>query len=118
MLLVRCSVGRGHSQQVLGLDDASLLTRVTEELRDAIGVTGDPLASAVTRWEQALPQYNVGHLERMERIDGALAGHPELAIAGGGYRGMGVPACIAQGRSVARQVAAALASNSQLSARA
>jgi oxygen-dependent protoporphyrinogen oxidase len=107
-LLLRCSVGRAGQSQARMLDDATLLERVTGELHEAIGVRGRPLAAHVTRWEQALPQYAVGHLERVERIEEAIARFPRLALAGAAYRGMGVPQCIAQGRAAAGQILADL----------
>jgi protoporphyrinogen/coproporphyrinogen III oxidase len=107
-LLLRCSVGRSGQSQARMLDDATLLERVAGELQEAIGVRGRPLAAHVTRWERALPQYAVGHLERVERIEEAIARFPRLALAGAAYRGMGVPQCIAQGRAAAGQILADL----------
>jgi hypothetical protein len=108
IFLMMVAVGRAGQPQAGMLDDATLLERVAGELREAIGVRGRPLATLLERWERALPQYAVGHLERVERIEEAIARFPRLALAGAAYRGMGVPQCIAQGRAAASQILADL----------
>jgi len=62
-----------------------------------------PIDSAVTRWGGALPQYNVGHLDRVARIKAAVEAVPGLAVCGAAFDGVGVPACIASGRAAATQ---------------
>ncbi len=62
------------------------------------------MESRVTRWGGGLPQYNVGHLDRVARIRAAIAAQPGLAVAGAAYDGVGIPACIATARQAARQV--------------
>src|SRR5207247_9171415 len=63
-----------------------------------------PLFSRVYRWERGNAQHEVGHLARMAAIDRALAKHPGLFITGSGFRGVGIPDCIADGRKTAKQV--------------
>jgi protoporphyrinogen/coproporphyrinogen III oxidase len=63
-----------------------------------------PVARRVTRWGGALPQYNVGHLERVKSIRDAVNDQPGLAVAGAAYDGVGIPACIATARSATGQV--------------
>lgn len=106
-VLLRCSVGRGRPGAI-ALDDETLVADVLADLRDAIGVREQPLASHITRWQRAMPQYTVGHLERLRRLDAALDHLPAIRLAGAAYRGMGVPQCIAQGEEAAAQVASAL----------
>jgi oxygen-dependent protoporphyrinogen oxidase len=62
----------------------------------------------VQRWGGALPQYSVGHLERVARVRSSVAKQPGLAVAGAAYDGLGIPACIASGQAAAAQVLAAL----------
>ncbi|MGH3299715.1 MAG: protoporphyrinogen oxidase, partial [Trebonia sp.] len=107
--IIRCSVGRSGDVAVLQRDDEDLATLAAAELASAIGVTAAPVAQRVTRWGGGLPQYNVGHLDRVAAIRAAVAGEPGLAVAGAAYDGVGIPACVATARSAAAQVLAHLA---------
>ncbi|MHB8220031.1 MAG: protoporphyrinogen oxidase, partial [Acidimicrobiales bacterium] len=106
--LVRASVGRFGDDRAGALDNAALVARVASELRVLLGITADPLASEATRWPDAFPQYRVHHLLRVAAIDSALTRLPAVAAAGGAYRGVGIPACVAGGRTAARTVLEAL----------
>lgn len=79
----------------LDLPDADLTGVVLNELGSILGPLGDPVAVKVVRWDEAMPVYDVGHLERVDRIAAALAGLP-VVVAGASYRGPGIPDCIAQ----------------------
>jgi protoporphyrinogen/coproporphyrinogen III oxidase len=107
--IVRCSVGRSGDVAVLQRDDQDLAALAAAELADSIGITAPPVAHRVTRWGGGLPQYNVGHLNRVARIRAAVAAQPGLAVAGAAYDGVGIPACIATARSAADQIIAHLA---------
>lgn len=102
--VVRASVGRFGAQADLQRSDAELVASVLSELAQAVGPTTQLLASRVTRWGGALPQYAVGHLDRVRRVRAEVAGQPGLAVAGAAFDGVGVPACIASGRAAARAV--------------
>jgi oxygen-dependent protoporphyrinogen oxidase len=103
--LVRAAVGRAGDERWRQLDDGDLIGRVHDELAEALGAKlPPPHAGRVTRWGRAMPQYAVGHLERVERIERELAGLP-LVLAGAAYRGVGVASCIAQARAAALRVA-------------
>jgi oxygen-dependent protoporphyrinogen oxidase len=102
--IVRCSVGRSGDVAVLQRDDDDLAALAAAELAESIGLTARPVANRVTRWGGGLPQYNVGHLDRVARIRAAVAARPGLAVAGAAYDGVGIPACIATGRQAAGQV--------------
>ena len=96
--LLRVSVGHGRDQQTPALPDDELLAVILADLETAIGITAEPSDVRISRWEQAFPQYVVGHNERLGHIEGQL--NPDgVFIAGMGYRGIGIPACIDQGRS-------------------
>jgi oxygen-dependent protoporphyrinogen oxidase len=73
-----------------------------------MGVRGLPVASRVTRWGGALPQYDVGHLDRVARVRAAVAVQPGLAVCGAAYDGVGIPACVASARAAAGRVLAHL----------
>jgi oxygen-dependent protoporphyrinogen oxidase len=102
-VVMRVSVGR-WAQDPLGLTDDELVQRVGVELRAAMEVTAAPAAAGVVRWKDAFPQYTVGHLERVDRIESDVARLPGLALAGAALRGIGIPACIDQGRQAAARV--------------
>jgi oxygen-dependent protoporphyrinogen oxidase len=108
-VVLRVSAGRIDDPRVTDMDDDEVLRRLRAELADLLGVTGPPLDARLVRWPEAFPQYEVGHQARVERIEAALARDaPGIAVAGGPYRGIGIPACIAQGRAAARQLRGAV----------
>jgi protoporphyrinogen/coproporphyrinogen III oxidase len=108
--IVRCSVGRLGEDAVLQRDDEELAALAAADLADASGVRGNPVDVRVTRWGGGLPQYSVGHLDRVVRVRSALAAVPGVAVCGAAYDGVGIPACIATARLAADQVLAYLAS--------
>ena len=107
--IVRCSVGRVGEETLLQRADDELAALAAAELAEATGARGAPAASRVTRWGGALPQYTVGHLDRVAAIRAAVAAKPGLAICGAAYDGVGIPACVATARAAAGQVVAFLA---------
>jgi protoporphyrinogen/coproporphyrinogen III oxidase len=107
--LVRASVGRRGDHRQQDLDDDELTASVVGELAQLVDLDGAPLASRVTRWDDAFPQYDVGHLVKVGAIEKAVRAHAGLAVAGAAYRGVGIPACIGSGRTAARDVLASLA---------
>jgi oxygen-dependent protoporphyrinogen oxidase len=107
--VVRCSIGRVGETALLQRDDKALAQLAAAELAEAVGITATSVAQRVTRWGGALPQYNVGHLDRVARIRAAVGEQPGLAVAGAAYDGIGIPACIATAQAAARQVAGYLA---------
>jgi oxygen-dependent protoporphyrinogen oxidase len=106
--VVRCSVGRSGDVAVLQRDDEDLAALAAAELAGAVGITAKSVAQRVTRWGGGLPQYNVGHLDRVAGIRAAVARQPGLAVAGAAYDGVGIPACIATARAAVDQVTAYL----------
>jgi oxygen-dependent protoporphyrinogen oxidase len=108
LIMVRCSVGRIGEEGLLQRDDRELAAIAASDLADAAGVRGRPVAERVTRWGGALPQYTVGHRDRVALIRRAVAAQPGLAVCGAAYDGLGVPACIASAQAAAGQVAACL----------
>ncbi len=108
--LVRCSLGRLGDEAVLQRDDAELAGLAAADLAEATGVSGPPADAIVTRWGGGLPQYSVGHLDRVARIRAGVAAQPGLAVCGAAYDGVGIPACIATARQAADQLLAWLRS--------
>jgi oxygen-dependent protoporphyrinogen oxidase len=104
--LLRCFLGGTRDELVLDLPDEEILGIVRQELHEILGLTVDPLFARVHRWKSAMAQYNVGHLDRLEKIDATRRQLPGLALAGNGYRGIGVPDCIRSGEQAATDVAA------------
>jgi oxygen-dependent protoporphyrinogen oxidase len=103
---VRCSVGRIGEETMLQRDDAELVALAHAELAQATGIAVTPTDTRVTRWGGGLPQYTVGHLDRVARIRTAVAAQPGLAVAGAAYDGVGIPACVATARLAADTIAA------------
>lgn len=91
--LVRVFVGGALQPELADLDDARLVAVAREELADLVGLVGEPDLSLVARWPERMPQYQVGHLDRVARIE-ALAATAGIELAGAPYRGVGVPQCI------------------------
>jgi oxygen-dependent protoporphyrinogen oxidase len=106
--LVRGFVGRAGCEEVLNGADESLVDLVRDELRDTLGITALPTLHRVTRWPRGMPQYTLGHLERIAAIDRAVAALPGLAIAGNAFTGVGIPDCIRSGESAAERVASSV----------
>ncbi|MGY1742636.1 MULTISPECIES: protoporphyrinogen oxidase [unclassified Blastococcus] len=94
-LLVRSSVGRFRAEEELQRDDADLAAAVVADVADLLQLARpEPVATRVVRWGGGLPQYLVGHRERVAAVRAAVAGVPGLAVAGAAFDGVGVPACI------------------------
>jgi oxygen-dependent protoporphyrinogen oxidase len=106
--IVRCSVGRMGEETLLHRADEELAALAAAELAQATGVRGAPVATRVTRWGGALPQYTVGHLDRVARIRAAIATQPGLAVCGAAYDGLGIPACVATARTAVDRILAFL----------
>jgi oxygen-dependent protoporphyrinogen oxidase len=102
LTLLRASVGRIGETLPLQLEDAELIDVVRRELRPLLGI-GDAL---VTRWGGGLPQYAVGHVERIARVRASVAAVPGLAVCGAAFDGVGIPACIASARLAVDRVLA------------
>lgn len=103
-LVIRASVGRVDDHRWRDLDPDDLVARVDAEIRWATGISAPAEASLVTPWLDAMPQYEVGHRARVDRIRGALP--RGLHVAGAAYDGIGISPCVASARQVATTIAA------------
>jgi oxygen-dependent protoporphyrinogen oxidase len=101
---VRCSFGRYGDTSELQRDDSDLVALAIDEIGLTGRVTAPPIATRVSRWGGALPQYAVGHVDRVRRIRAAVAAVPGLAVCGASYEGVGIPACIRTGQQAADAV--------------
>jgi oxygen-dependent protoporphyrinogen oxidase len=110
-VILRAHVGRIDDPRFMELSDAELIRRVAEELNVLLPRFGDPAASLVQRWPNGLPQYRVGHEQRVNRARAAARGY-SFALAGNAYDGVGIPASIGSGRRAARDLLA-MTSNSE-----
>lgn len=102
--LIRVFVGRAGQDADMPRDEPSLLALAREELQLTLGVSAEPILSRVFVWENAMPQYNLGHPAKLAQIDSALANHPGLVLAGNGYRGIGIPDCINSGKVAVEKI--------------
>ncbi|MET8683464.1 protoporphyrinogen oxidase [Streptomyces sp. NPDC004732] len=105
VFLLRTSIGRVAEEHRLAVPDRHLVRSSVIELHRALGSIGEPVAARVTRWERGLPQYGVGHIERVARVREAVGKLPGLALCGAAYDGVGVAACVATGTAAAQQIA-------------
>jgi oxygen-dependent protoporphyrinogen oxidase len=102
-VVLRISAGRDGDERALDLGDDDLLEAVLSDLDRHVGLRGQPTANRITRWLNSMPQYAPGHVGRVDALTATLARDvPGLWLAGAAFRGLGLPACIAQGRAAAR----------------
>ncbi|MBQ0825322.1 protoporphyrinogen oxidase [Streptomyces tagetis] len=104
LVVVRTSVGRYGETEILGRDDQGLVDVSRHDLKEATGLAAEPVATRVTRWDDGLPQYPVGHHARVARVHGHVAKLPGLALCGAAYDGVGIPAVIASAYAAADRV--------------
>ncbi len=103
-LMVRCYVGGVGRERILEYDDSALVAKVKAELTQLCGVTAEPTYVEVNRWMKAMPQYLLGHLERLAQAESALSRYGGLVLTGAAYRGVGIPDCIRDGALAAERV--------------
>ena len=104
-VLMRTFVGGARDPRALDRSDDELVDLSLAALTPLLGITGRPLLTRVYRWERASAQHEVGHAARVEAIGRTLARRPGLFLTGSGFRSVGIPDCVADGRATAKQVA-------------
>jgi oxygen-dependent protoporphyrinogen oxidase len=104
-VLLRAFVGGALQPELLELEESKLLARVRADLRALLGIEDNPLFSEVTTWLNSMPQYEVGHLERIRLIEKKLSELPGLTLCGNSYRGAGIPDCVRSGETAAENIA-------------
>ena len=110
-VLLRGFVGGARDADALGRADEELVADVHRDFRKLLGISAEPALRKVYRWPRLNPQHEVGHLDRLVAIDDRLTALPGVHITGAGFRGVGIPDCIANGRATAAAVADTLGSN-------
>ncbi|HEX9235747.1 MAG TPA: protoporphyrinogen oxidase, partial [Actinomycetota bacterium] len=115
--VVRCFVGRAGDERWLDLDDDALAKAVVADVRTTTGLDRTPEAIRVVRWNRAMPQYEVGHPQRVARLEEALESSPGVFVVGSAYRGVGLADCVRQGGEAAALVRAYLFGRSTRSRR-
>jgi oxygen-dependent protoporphyrinogen oxidase len=103
-VLVRVFIGGACHGELLDLSDAELQAIAHSELADILQISGSPQLTRIARWTGSMPQYHVGHLQRVDQIEQAAARWPTLQLAGNAYRGVGIPYCIRSGEQAAERV--------------
>ncbi|WP_164103557.1 protoporphyrinogen oxidase [Candidatus Laterigemmans baculatus] len=107
--LIRVFIGGALQPELLEQDDARLIEIAREELGELVGLSGEPELSIVRRWTRAMPQYHVGHRQRVERIEAELEKLPGLEIAGNALHGVGIAPVVGTARRAAERLVAAVA---------
>ena len=103
-VLLRTFVGGALQPEILKLTDNELLLRVQNDLHDLLGIQQAPLFAEISRWERSMPQYHLGHIERVKRIEERVEALPGLVLAGNAYTGLGIPDCIRSGEAAADRI--------------
>ncbi|WP_079507412.1 protoporphyrinogen oxidase [Mesobacillus jeotgali] len=105
MALLRCYVGKPDDQEAVELSDHQIVELVLRDLNKTMNITAKPEFTIVTRWRNAMPQYTVGHLERIAMVKTKLEQElPGIWLAGGSFEGVGIPGCIDQAEAAVKKV--------------
>ncbi len=104
--LITAFIGGRQDPEALEMSDAELARQVGNDLGDLLGLEGQPVWQRVARWPCAIPQYELGHLARIERLDQALENHPGLSLLGNWRGGIAVGDCLENGQALARRILA------------
>ncbi|NSW80515.1 MAG: protoporphyrinogen oxidase, partial [Chthonomonadetes bacterium] len=103
-VLLRVFIGYAGADQIVEQQWDDLLARMAHDaLQPLLGIKEEPTMVQVNRWLKAMPQYEVGHLKRLQQVEQALANFPSILLAGSAYRGVGVPDCVKQGKECAER---------------
>jgi len=113
-VLLRGFLGGGRDPRRLDAGDDVLIETARAELTELLGITGDPVVARLYRWTRQSPQYEVGHLDRLAAIDARLAACPGLFVTGSGFRAIGIPDCIADGRATGARAATFVGASTEI----
>lgn len=106
--LLRVFMGGALRPDLMQFDDQALIAKACKEVRELLGLKGDPVLTKLVRWEQRMPQYHVGHVQRIARVREALSECRGLVVAGNGMDGVGIPQCVRTAREGCRSMITAL----------
>ncbi|HWZ83508.1 MAG TPA: protoporphyrinogen oxidase [Terriglobales bacterium] len=102
--IVRCFLGGARDEAILSNKEDEILRIVRVELKEILGLAAEPLFTRVYKWRNTMAQYEVGHLERIQRIQSLCEGIPGFVLAGNAFTGIGVPDCVRSGMQAADQL--------------
>jgi len=100
-VLLRAFAGGALQPEIFALDEGEMAARVKSDLCQLLNIGEEPLFVEVGKWERSMPQYEVGHLARIEEIENLVRELPRITLAGNAYRGAGIPDCIRSGEEAA-----------------
>lgn len=103
-MLIRCFIGGALNPHLVGLPDEELFTIAFDQLDEWLNIQGQPELRRIYRWTDSMPQYHVGHLQRVEQLRKLTQAFEGLYLAGNGYNGVGVPVCVRGGSAAAEQI--------------
>ena len=103
-VLLRAFAGGALQPEIFALDTADLVPRIEADLSELLGITGRPMFVEVAKWERSMPQYEVGHLDRVAEMESEVSKLPGLTLAGNSYRGAGIPDCVRSGETAAESI--------------
>ncbi|MRH44150.1 protoporphyrinogen oxidase [Aquibacillus halophilus] len=104
-VLLRCYLGRPGDEGVVDLSDQEIIDIALKDLNKTMNITQQPEFSVITRWNDSMPQYSVGHKDRLDELTNSMEKNlPGVYLAGGSYRGIGIPDCIDQGEAAVASV--------------
>ncbi|MFQ5585701.1 MAG: protoporphyrinogen oxidase [Thermodesulfobacteriota bacterium] len=103
-VLIRCFVGGAKNEELVFRSDEEIIRMVRDELRDIMGIVAEPVVVRLFRWHKAMPQYTIGHLDRIKMIEESTGSHPGLYLTGGAYGGIGISDCVRMGGETAVKV--------------
>lgn len=103
--LIRVFLGGALRRELVERSDAELARLAYGELAPVLRISGQPRFTDVWRWHEKMPQYHVGHVQLVNAIEARIAEHTGLALAGNGYRGVGIPYCVRSGEAAAQKIA-------------
>ncbi|MEK6792156.1 MAG: protoporphyrinogen oxidase [Deltaproteobacteria bacterium] len=102
-VLIRCFIGGAQNLGLLDLSDADMEKAVLEELRSIMGIEAAPVLCRIFRWRNSMPQYTIGHEERVKRIEESCGAHPGLFLTGNAYHGIGISDSVRRSEIVAKK---------------
>jgi oxygen-dependent protoporphyrinogen oxidase len=102
--LLRCFVGGAKNEAIVSWGDSKLLAAVRGDIEEILGIQGEPIITRIYRWERSMPQYTLGHEERLARIEQGLSNLPGLFLTGSAYRGIGISDCVHEAELTAEAV--------------
>jgi oxygen-dependent protoporphyrinogen oxidase len=104
MVLIRCFLGGAKQGELVFLTDEEMTRVVREELKDIMGIDAEPVITRIYRWKDAMPQYTIGHDERVAEIEELTEKHPGLYLTGSAYRGIGISDTVREAEETAKKV--------------